>query len=245
MRNSDEWTSFQSINARRRAVRDFDGSPVSDADVRAILHEALLAPSSGNLQPYELHWVRDPEVKRALAVACEGQRAAETAGTLVVVVGRIEVGVRTADAQHAYVESSGLDERSKSYHRAQLRKFRTFLRFAPLLCWSPIQALLALLFPSLTLLPVGSGGVRHWVARSSIYAAQTLLLAAAARGLDACPMEGFSPRHVAKILGLPRGAVVPIVIALGRRAETARIEPRWRRSFDDAVVLHGRDDRVA
>ena len=56
--------------------------------------------------------------------------------------------------------------------------------------------------------------------------------------LDACPMEGFNPSKVAKILGLPRGVVIPIVIALGRRHDEARVETRWRRTFEQAVVVH-------
>jgi nitroreductase len=233
------WTAFTAINGRRRAIRDFSPEPIDDDDVRAVVEQATLAPSSGNLQPYEIHWVRDPELKARVAEACEGQRAATSAPTLLVLVAAGAVGRRTAAAQLRWVEESGaLDERAKAYHRKQLAKFGAFLRYAPLFVWGPLHALLALLFPALTLVPIGPIGQRHWAARSAIYAAQTLLLAAVARGLDACPMEGFDARAVARILGLPRGHVVPIVIALGRRAEGARVEPRWRRAIADVVRVH-------
>jgi nitroreductase len=65
------------------------------------------------------------------------------------------------------------------------------------------------------------------------------MLAAAARGVDSCPMEGFNARKVAKILQLPRGTVIPIIVALGIRRIDARLEPQWRRPFDKAVVVHG------
>jgi nitroreductase len=51
-------------------------------------------------------------------------------------------------------------------------------------------------------------------------------------------MEGFNARKVAKILRLPRGTVIPVIIALGRRRTDARLEPRWRRPFEKAVVVH-------
>jgi hypothetical protein len=51
-------------------------------------------------------------------------------------------------------------------------------------------------------------------------------------------MEGFNAGRVGKALGLPRGTVIPIVIALGWRRADARIEPRWRRPFSDVVVEH-------
>ena len=188
---------------------------------------------------HELHWIKDPALKLRVAEACEAQRAARTAAILIVVVTSAGIGKRTAGEQLRYVEHEGtLDADAKRYHMAQLTKFRRFLRIAPLLLWAPLRWLLALFDPVLALLPIGPSGVRHWTARSGIYAAQTLLLAAAARGIDSCPMEGFNPRRVARALGLPRGSVIPIVIALGHRCGDARIEPRWRRALTAAVVRH-------
>jgi nitroreductase len=235
----ETWTRFCEVNQRRRAIRDFDGAPLADEDVRAVLREALLAPSSGNLQPYEFHWIRDAEQKRRVAEACDAQRAALSASTLVVVVTGSRIGERTATTQLTYVEqSSALDDEAKTYHRDQLRKFLTFLRIARLMLWAPLQAVLSLVHPIHALLPFGPTGMRNWTARSGIFAAQALLLAAAARRLDSCPMEGFSAKRIAKVLGLPRDSVIPLVIALGRRSATARIEPRWRRPYADAVVEH-------
>jgi nitroreductase len=233
------WSAFRSINANRRAIREFDERALADETVRELLEQALLAPSSGNLQTYEFHWVRTAQKKAAVAAACEGQRAAMSAATLIVVVASRESARRSAESMRRYVETTdGLDDKSKQYHFEKLRKVKAFLRIAPLMFWSPLKGLLCLLFPALTLMPVGSAGIRHWTARSSIFAAQTLLLAASARGIDSCPMEGFSARKVAKALDLPRGSVIPVVIALGQRREDARVEPRWRRALDEAVVVH-------
>lgn len=232
------WEHFCALNRYRRAVRDFDGSAVEEADIRAVLEQALLAPSSGNLQPYELHWVRGAK-KDLVAEACEAQRAARSAASLIVVVSSGRIAAATAAAQLAYVEGApALDEKAREYHRAQIKKFRAFLRFGALICWAPFRALMAVLNPVYSLLPLGPSGVRNWTARSGIYAAQTLMLAASARGLDSCPMEGFDARRVARILGVPRGSVIPVVIAVGRRSIEGRMEPRWRRDFGDVVVEH-------
>ena len=235
----DDWASFCAINARRRAIRHFDGTPVAAADLRGLLEQALLAPSSGNLQPYELHCVRDPATKAAVAAVCDGQRAAASAPVLLVIAASTDMALQTAAAQLAYVEATSLlDERSKRHHREKLATFRRFLRWGTVVVWTPLHSAISAVFPALTLLPIGSSASRHWAARSAIYAAQTILLAAAARGLDSCPMEGFNAVKVAKILGLPRGTVIPIVIALGHRRADARVEPRWRRQFENAVVMH-------
>jgi len=231
-----EWTAFCALNERRRAIRDFDGTPVCDEDVRAILEQALLAPSSGNLQPYHVHWVRDPVLRGRIAAACRGQRAAASAPVLLVFSAGVDAARATAGAQLEYVNAcDALDERAKTYHRAQLATFRRFMRWGTSWIWSPLHAAICAVWPPLSMIPVGSAAARHWAARSAVYAAQTVLLAAAARGVDSCPMEGFDARTVARLLALPRGTVVPVVIAIGRRRTGARVEPRWRRSFADAV----------
>lgn len=233
------WTAFQDVNRRRRAIREFAPAALPDADVRAVLEEAARAPSSGNLQPYQLHWVREPALKARLAEACSGQRAAVSAPTLVIVAASREIALRTASQQLSYVEaSSSLPERSKDYHRGQVKMFRRVLELGSWALWTPLAALAALVRPSLALLPIGHLGSRSWAARNASFAAQTLMLAAAARGIDSCPMEGFSAPRICQILGLPRGTVIPVVIALGHRAEKARLEHQWRREWPDLVVEH-------
>jgi len=212
------WAAFCALNERRRAIRNFDGSPVADEDVRAILEQALLAPSSGNLQPYEVHWVRDPAERVRVARACRGQPAATSAGVLLVFSCSVDIARRTAAARLAYVNRcDALDDNSKSYHREQVGRFTRFMRWGTSAIWSPLYAAVCALWPALAVVPIG---------------------AAAARGLDSCPMEGFDGRKVASVLALPRGTLIPIVIALGRRSADARVEPRWRRDFSNAVVIH-------
>ncbi|PKU24049.1 nitroreductase family protein [Telmatospirillum siberiense] len=233
------WAAFQAANRFRRAIRKFDSTPIPEEDVCALLAEAAFAPSSGNLQPYELHWIRDPSLKANVASACNGQKAAASATDLIVVAASPSLGKRTAMAQLAHVETSAaLEPNSKAYYRKQIGKFQKILGIGSSALWSPLLFLAALIRPSLSLLPVGHIGSRHWAARNAIFAAQTLMLGAAAKGIDSCPMEGFSASKVAKILGLSRGTVIPIVIALGYRAQDARIEERWRRPITDVVVLH-------
>lgn len=234
----ERWRTLQQVNRDRRAIRDFDGSPLPDEDVTALIGEALLAPSSGNSQPYVIHWLRDPAMKAAGAAACGNQRAARSASTLLVFVTASRFARETVSGFHAYVGSTReLSEKSRDYHLKEAKARMKFLRIAPSFLWSPLHSLLTTAFPSLTLVPVGPGGVRQWAARNALFAAQTILLAASARGLDSCPMEGFDPIRLGRILGLERGDVIAIVVALGRRRPDALIEPRWRRSFEAAVQV--------
>jgi nitroreductase len=235
----ESWPAFKHLNRHRRAIREFDGIPIPDAEIEAILNEGLLAPSSNNAQPFVIHWLRTPALKGAGAAACRNQRAARSASTLLVFVAAGRFALETASMFRTYVEStSELSEKSKAYHLQQIKSARTFLRIAPSIVWSPLHSLLTTVFPSLSLVPLGPKAVRNWVARSALFAAQTVMLAASARGLDTCPMEGFNAQKLSRILGLKRGDVIPIVVAVGRRRSDALLEPRWRRSFEMAVSVH-------
>lgn len=242
MKNQDTssaWIGFRSANRFRRAIREFSASPIAEADIFDLLDEAAFAPSSGNLQPYEFHWIRDPDLRQRVATACNGQRAAASAAELIVVVASPGIARETAKAQLAYVDSTPLlGTNSKEYHRKNIKKFLKILGIGAAPFWTPILSVLALIRPALSLLPVGHIGSRHWAARNAVYAAQTIMLGAAAKGIDSCPMEGFSATELEKMLDLPRGSVIPIVIALGYQSDNARIEERWRRPGHDVVVSH-------
>ncbi len=229
---------FARLNGRRRAVRRFDGQPVSDATLLAICSQAQLAPSSRNSQPYRFLCVRSPALKAAIAPLCNGQAAARTAAALVVVVAGRPLAMETLNAWGQHLAGDcGLDQRSIAHHRAELKQSRVFLRIGVWPIWSPLVSLFTLVQPANSLLPLGRMGVRHWTVRSSLYAAQSFLLAASAYGLDTCPMEGFCAPKVAKTLQLPRDLVVPLIIAVGHAAADARCEPRWRKPRALAVEL--------
>lgn len=238
-KNLFNWTEFQSMNRQRRAIRDFDGTPITSEDISAVLAEAVLAPSSGNLQPYQLHWICNAETKEKVAAACNGQKAAKTASTLIVVAANPAFGLKTAAEQRAYVDSSeAFGQKAKDYYHNQLNMFERLLKIGALSIWTPLVSIAAFFRPSLSLLPVGHLGSRHWAARNAVFAAQTLMLAAAAKGIDSCPMEGFSASKIARLLDLPHGTVIPLVIALGHRSVDARVESQWRRSEADLVIQH-------
>lgn len=244
MKNQDtsaSWISFCSANRFRRAIREFSTSPIAETDIFDLLDEATFAPSSGNLQPYEFHWIRDADLRHRVAAACNGQRAAASATELIVVVASPDIAKKTAKSQLAYIDSTQvLEQKSKKYHRKHIEKFLKILGIGSLPFWTPVLSILALIRPALSLLPVGHIGSRHWAARNAVYAAQTIMLGAAAKGIDSCPMEGFSATELGEILCLPRGAVIPVVIALGYRSDNARLEEQWRRPTHDVVVSRWR-----
>jgi nitroreductase len=233
-----DWDAFSRINRNRRAIRDFDGRALDETTVTSILSAALLAPSSGNLQPYQFHLVRTPDVKAKVAQACNQQRAAMTASALVVITSSLKIARASLDWQLGTLQGSDLPAKSRKYHEGVHKTLRGFLRIAPHAILDPLRWLIAIFAPALSLLPFGASGFKQWAARNSMPAAQALMLAATAHGLDSCPMEGFSALKVSRLLGLPRGTVIPIVVALGYRSEDALVEPQMRRDLRDVLVMH-------
>ena len=58
--------------------------------------------------------------------------------------------------------------------------------------------------------------------RSVGIAAQTLMLAAKAMGYDTCPMIGFDPVAVAKLINLPSDHVIGMMLTIGKAAKPAQ-----------------------
>lgn len=60
---------FFEVVRTRRSIRVFDGRPVEEEKLHAILEAANAAPSAGNLQAYEIFLVKDPMARGRLASA--------------------------------------------------------------------------------------------------------------------------------------------------------------------------------
>ncbi len=64
---------FFELIRRRYSVRAYKDAPVDEEALNSVLEAATSAPSAGNLQPYEIVLVRDPERRKKLAEAAHEQ----------------------------------------------------------------------------------------------------------------------------------------------------------------------------
>jgi len=80
---------------------------------------------------------------------------------------------------------------------------------------------------------VSENDVRVVVHKTCALAAQTFMLAMANESYDTCPMEGFDSRKVKRILNLPLGAEINMVVSCGIREECGVWGDRMRVPFDD------------
>ena len=82
---------------------------------------------------------------------------------------------------------------------------------------------------------------REWIQRDEAMrsvgiVAQTLMLAAKAKGYDSCPMIGFDQDEVAKLINLPEDHVIGMMVVIGKATEPAR--PRGGQlPLDEVLVI--------
>jgi nitroreductase/predicted RNA-binding protein len=72
---------------KRRSIRTYTGTPVTDAEVQALLQAAMAAPSANDVRPWAFVVVRDPARRRALAETHEWSAMCADAPAVIAVLG--------------------------------------------------------------------------------------------------------------------------------------------------------------
>jgi nitroreductase len=211
----------------RRSVRNFSNENLPDVEkVKHCLELASLAPNSSNMQLWEFYHITDPEVMNKMGEACLSQSAATTAPQMVVFVTRQDLHRKRAKqvielTRNNILRNSPAEKQQKRIKIQELYygKVMPFLysRFFGLL--GVFRKLLTTgisLFRPMTTF-VSESDARVVAHKSCGLAAQTFMIAMAAEGYDTCPLEGFDGRRVKKLLHLPYGAEVNMVIPCGIR----------------------------
>ncbi|MCI0651969.1 MAG: nitroreductase family protein [Planctomycetes bacterium] len=206
----------------RRAERRFGPRPLEESVLQAILEDARRAPSGFNLQPAHYIVVRGA-ARELLARAAFGQRQVREAPATVVVAADTRPDLAHASKVYAADLASGaVDDRYHDYIRPIIS---LYFRRGPLGVIGRAKgcgaALLSLLRPAPRL---PAAHPREWALAQAMLAAGFLLLSAAARGVASCPMEGFDPRRVRRLIGAPRRVAAVLLVALGHPLEGS-IEP--------------------
>lgn len=233
--------SFEEILNYRRSIRFYKDTPIDPELVKGCIEQATLAPTSSNLQLWEFYHITDAETLRKLSKACLSQSAATTAPQMVVFVTR-----QDWYAEHAksILELETQNILRNSPEKAQKRRIHQrklyYGRLMPFL-YSRFFGIIGL-FRSILVNSIGlfrpiiyqvsENDMRVVVHKTCALAAQTFMLAMANRGLDTCPMEGFDSRMVKRILQLPSGAEVNMIVSCGLRDEKGVWGDRIRLPFE-------------
>ena len=172
----------------RRSVRVYDKEKEIDIEkVKHCLELATLAPNSSDMQLWEFYHITQPELMAKVSRACLDQKATSTASQIVVFVTRRDLYRKRAKFVLDF--ETGNIRRNSPIDRQE----------------KPMM------------LEVSEGDVRVVVHKSCALAAQTFMIAMANEGYDTCPLEGLDSRRLKRLLKLPHGAEINMVVSCGIR----------------------------
>lgn len=227
----------------RRSVRMYDPEkPIDTAKVKHCLELASLAPNSSNMQLWEFYHVTSPDTLKAVSRACLNQNSTETAAEIVVFVTRQDLYRQRSRAMLAYelaaIEKYTPEDRKAARIKNRKQYFGFLMPFIytrffglPGLIRQCIATTVGLFRPITR--QVCESDMNAVVHKSCALAAQTFMLAMAAEGYDTCPLEGFDSRLLKKILGLPAGAGINMVIPCGIRKPEGVRDVQIRVPFEE------------
>ena len=231
---------------RRRSVRAFLPEHIPDSVLNACFDLAILAPTSHNLECWQMIDVRDANRLAALRHLCLDQPAATTAPHLIVAVARPDMWRRGRAMMLEHIAREKVDPTLPTALREFLPlfelKYRLQIPFlfedGPFHILAPFKRFLMWCrawFKPMMRGPFGHHEQALWAIKTTALACENLMLALTAHGFDSCPMEGFDEPRVKRLLSLPRAAEVVMVIAAGRGAEGGVI-PQIRFSRDHYIA---------
>ena len=226
----------------RRAVRYYAPTPISEEKVRECLKLATLAPTTYNMQLYEVYHITDKELLKKLGHACLDQQTATTAQQMVVFVARQDKhrlhAKKVLEFERGNIQRNSPPEKQAKRIKQQEKFYNQLMPFLFGRCFG-LLGLLCKTFgvvsswfhPMMQL--VSESDMRVNVHKSCGLVAQTFMLAMAEAGYDTCPIEGFDSRRVKKILHLPYGAEVNMLVSCGLREDQGIRGERFRLPFEE------------
>lgn len=162
----------------RHACKIFDETKkINDEELTYILEAGRKAPSSFGMEPWKFLVITNKELKEKLKPVCWDQAQITTCSHLVVVLAAID----------AVRPESGIVERKFKRREMPQEKVDMYLN----LYASHLKQTLS-----------SDENIYAWTAKQTVFAIQNMMMAAAIKGIDSCPIEGFEKEKVEEILKL-------------------------------------------
>lgn len=234
--------TLEEIINYRRSVRNYKVLSIDTEKVKHCIELATLAPNSSNMQLWEFYHIETPETLKKLSIACLNQESATTAQQMVVFVTRQDLYHKRAKKMleletQNISKNSPIEKQPKRINRWKLyyEKVMPFLYLRFFGIFGMIRKLLVNivgLFRPI-IYQVSENDMRVVVHKTCALAAQTFMLAMDNEMYDTCPMEGFDSRKVKRLLKLPYGAEINMVISCGIRDDKGVWGDRTRIPFHE------------
>lgn len=205
---------LKEIFRQRRSINFFDPDrDVTEHQLREIIEMAANAPSSFNLQPWNLIILRDPDAQTRLRkLAWDQPKVTEAPVVLIFLADR-----------------NGW----QSDHPTTGRVFEDFVRLGTM----KEEQHQWFLDATKRLYGNGEPYRQAFANKNTAFFAMSVMLAAKASGIDTHPMDGFDHDAVRKEFAIPENFWIPLLMAVGySRSDKVPLPPKWRKSYDDIVI---------
>ncbi len=186
--------TFEQAMDFRHACKVFDESKkINDVDMKYILEAGRKSPSSFGMEAWKFLVITNEELKAKLRPVCWDQVQITSCSHLVVILAGIE-GVKP---------ESGIPAKRFARRDMPQEKYDFYLK----LYASHLEQTLS-----------SDENIYSWTARQTFIAAGNMMTAAAVKGIDSCPIEGFEKDKVEEILGLDKSKYrLALVLPFGYR----------------------------
>ena len=226
----------------RRSVRIYDPEKnIDTAIVKKCIQQASLAPNSSNMQLWEFYHITSKKTIQKIAPLCFNQNAARTAEELVVFVTRKDLWRKRMKSNLKMIdaifppkpksEQSSREKVSRNYY-GKLIPF-AYADFFGLFGFLKYLMILVIGVFKPIFREVRNSDMRIVAHKTCALAAENFMLSMAAESYDTCPMEGSDTWRVKKVLNLPRGAEINMIVSCGIRKPEGVYGDRFRIPFKE------------
>lgn len=179
----------------RHACKKFNpNKKISETDLDSILEAACLSPTSFGMEAWKFMVLESPGIREKLRPACWDQPQVTDASHVIVILAR------------PGLIAAGTDYVKQSFMRRQLPEEAT-LAYIDRYKWYMETEVDPVMTPY------------AWCAKQCYIGLANIMTAAAALGIDTCPMEGFEKNKVEQVLEIDTDEYeVAVLVALGFRA---------------------------
>ncbi|MDN5105238.1 NAD(P)H-dependent oxidoreductase [Aliarcobacter butzleri] len=164
----------------RHACKIFDETKkISDEDMRFILEVGRKSPSSFGQEGWKFLVITNEELRAKLKPFCWDQPQITTCSHLVIVLAAIEAVKPESGIPALRFARREMPQDKKDFYNKLYKDHLTVTKVLD-----------------------SDENVYSWTARQTYIAAGNMMTAAAIKGIDSCPIEGFDKAKVEEVLGL-------------------------------------------
>lgn len=189
------------IKERRSVMKFIPDVELPESELEEIFKLVKYTPSAFNLQHTHYVVVNDPVLKDQIYVAANKQYKVKTASAVILVLGDVDAYKNVARINEGFLHLGVMNKQEYDMEVESVTSFYTSR---------------------------GESFMRDEAIRNASLSAQLFMFAAKDRGWDTCPMIGFDPDEVSRILRIPDHYVPVMLITIGKE-DITKLRPRGYR----------------